>query len=152
MYTGNTDLAILLNKDAFEPDPMVFAFEGRLHKQRYVGHGTTHRARTAAPHLLFLAHRLLHSALCTSTMLWPRNVTLPLSSSSALHGYMEGAQRRLHSLEADFNISAFSTVGDVLSDHRIFSTWQFISVVTWRDARSRSREWHWVSHHVKASI
>ena len=25
-YTGNTDLAILINKDTFEPDPMVFAF------------------------------------------------------------------------------------------------------------------------------
>ena len=25
-YTGNTDLAILLNKDTFEPDPVVFAF------------------------------------------------------------------------------------------------------------------------------
>ena len=25
-YTGNTDLAILLNKDTFEPDPMVLAF------------------------------------------------------------------------------------------------------------------------------
>ena len=26
-YTGNTDLAILLNKDTFEPDPMVLAFK-----------------------------------------------------------------------------------------------------------------------------
>ena len=25
-HTGNTDLAILLNKDTFEPDPTVFAF------------------------------------------------------------------------------------------------------------------------------
>ena len=25
-HTGNTDLAILLNKDTFEPDPMVLAF------------------------------------------------------------------------------------------------------------------------------
>ena len=25
-YTGNTDIAILLNKDTFEPDPAVFAF------------------------------------------------------------------------------------------------------------------------------
>ena len=34
--TGNTDLAILLNKDTFEPDPMVLAFR-KLHKQRYLG-------------------------------------------------------------------------------------------------------------------
>ena len=27
-YTGNTDLAILLNKDTFEPNPAVFAFNG----------------------------------------------------------------------------------------------------------------------------
>ena len=26
-YTGNTELAILLNKDTFEPDPMVFALK-----------------------------------------------------------------------------------------------------------------------------
>ena len=26
-YTGNTDLAILLNKDTFEPDPAVYAFK-----------------------------------------------------------------------------------------------------------------------------
>ena len=26
-YTGNTDLAMLLNRDTFEPDPAVFAFE-----------------------------------------------------------------------------------------------------------------------------
>ena len=26
-YTGNTDLAILLNKDTFEPDPTVLTFK-----------------------------------------------------------------------------------------------------------------------------
>ena len=26
-YTGNTDIAILLNKDTFEPDPAVYAFK-----------------------------------------------------------------------------------------------------------------------------
>ena len=26
-YTGNTDLAILLNKDTFESDPIIFAFK-----------------------------------------------------------------------------------------------------------------------------
>ena len=35
--------------------------------------------------LLFLAHRRSHVALCTSTMLWRRNVTLPLTSYG---GYM----------------------------------------------------------------
>ena len=55
-HTGNTDLAILLNKDTFEPDPTVLAFRGELHKPKYVGHGATHRS------LHFLEHQLLHFA------------------------------------------------------------------------------------------
>ena len=55
-HTGNTDLAILLNKDTFEPDPTVLAFRGELHKPKYVGHGATHRS------LHFLEHQLLHLA------------------------------------------------------------------------------------------
>ena len=52
-YTGNTDLAILLNKDTFEPDPMVVAFMEELHKQRYLGHGPTHRSSTASTPFTF---------------------------------------------------------------------------------------------------
>ena len=33
-HTGNTDLAILLNKYTFEPDPMVLDLQGELHKSR----------------------------------------------------------------------------------------------------------------------
>ena len=64
--------------------------------------------------LLFLAHRRSHFALCTSTMLWSRNVTLPLISNGRLHGYME--KHNADFTGEDFNMSAFSTVGDVLSD------------------------------------
>ena len=66
-YTGNTDLAILLNKDTFEPDPMVFAF-----KEDSTSKGTWSMA------LHFLEHQRSHFALYTSTMSWPRNVMLPL--------------------------------------------------------------------------
>ena len=49
-YTGNTDLAILLNKDTFEPDPMVLAFKEDSTSKKYVGYGSTHRSRpTATP-------------------------------------------------------------------------------------------------------
>ena len=34
-YTGNTDLAILLNKDTFEPDPAVFAFNEATSKDTW---------------------------------------------------------------------------------------------------------------------
>ena len=76
-HTGNTDFAILLKKDTFEPDPMGFRLQGRLHKQRYAGHGPTHRSRPAAT-LHFLEHRRLHFALYTSAMPLLRNVTHPL--------------------------------------------------------------------------
>ena len=41
-YTDNTDLAILLNKDTFEPDPFITLIQGRLYEQEYLGHGTAH--------------------------------------------------------------------------------------------------------------
>ena len=69
-YTGNTDLAILLNKDTFEPDPLVFAFKEDTWSY------SSFEACCDALH--FLEHRRLHFALCTSTMSWPRNVMLPL--------------------------------------------------------------------------
>ena len=37
VYTDNMDLAVLLNKDTFEPDPTVLTIQGRLHEQKYVG-------------------------------------------------------------------------------------------------------------------
>ena len=43
-----------------------------------------------------------------------------------LHGYMK--QHNVDFIGGDFNMSAFSTVGDVFFGHRIFSTWQFVSV------------------------
>ena len=39
-------------------------------------------------------------------------------------------QHNVNFIGGDFNMSAFSTVGDVFSD-RIFSTRQFVSVGTW---------------------
>ena len=78
-YTDNMDLAILLNKDTFEPDPTV-SRSRPLHEQKYVGHGTTHRSSPAAQPVSFW-HTYSHSARYTFTMLWPRNASTELLSS-----------------------------------------------------------------------
>ena len=60
--------------------------------------------------LHFLEHRRSHFALYTSTMSWPRSVTL----LRCLHGHMK--QHNVDFIGGDFNMSAFSTVGHVFSD------------------------------------
>ena len=77
-YTGNRDLAILLNKDTFEPDPMVFAF-----KEDSTSKGTWCMVllivRALLRPLLTFRDADGYTLLCTHpTMSWPRNVTLPL--------------------------------------------------------------------------
>ena len=64
-YTDNTDLAILLNMDTFEPDPFVLSF----YEQKYLGHGATHCSRPASSSFSFwitYSHILLgtHSQRC----------------------------------------------------------------------------------------
>ena len=53
----------------------------------------------------------------------------PLSSSSAFYGYMR--EHNVDFIGGDFDMSAFSKVGDVFFGRRILSTWQFNSVGTW---------------------
>ena len=53
-YTGNTDLAILLNKDTFEPDPGVLTF-----KAESTSKGTWGMALLIVRGPLSLVHRLL---------------------------------------------------------------------------------------------
>ena len=73
-HTDNTDLDILLNKDTFEPDPTVLAFK------------EDSTSKSTGGILLLIVGGLLrrpslsgsHFAQYTSTMSWPRNVTLPL--------------------------------------------------------------------------
>ena len=54
--SGNTDFAILLNKDTFEPD-----LQGKLCKQKCVVYGPANRSRSAATPLL--EHRQLNFVL-----------------------------------------------------------------------------------------
>ena len=66
-HIGNTDLAFLLNKDTFEPDPTVLAFR-RAPQAKVLGAWFYSSFEHCCDALHFLEHRQLHFALCTSTM------------------------------------------------------------------------------------
>ena len=80
----HTDLAILLNKDTFEPEPIVLTFKadstskGTWGMVLLIFRGLLRRPS------LSLVHRLLLFARYTITMSWLRNVMHLLSSFSAL--------------------------------------------------------------------
>ena len=112
-HTANTDLAILLNKDTFEPDPMVLAFREKSTSKNSWGM------------VLLIVRALLRrpSLSGTSTVTFCsvhiHNVVAKKRDASTellqrLHGYMK--QHNVDFIVGDFNMSAFSTVGDVFSD------------------------------------
>ena len=112
-YTGNTDLAILLNKDTFEPDPMVLAFKedstskGTWGMVLLIVRGLLRRpSLSGTPTVAFCSvhiHNVVAKKRDASThLLW------------RLRGYMK--QHNVDFIGGDFNMSAFSTVGDVFSD------------------------------------
>ena len=112
-YTGNTDLAILLNRDTFEPDPMVFAFKedstskGTWGMVLLIVRGLLRRpSLSGTPTVTFCSvhiHNVVAKKRDASThLLW------------RLHGYMK--QHNVDFIGGDFNMSAFSTVGGVFSD------------------------------------
>ena len=110
---ANTDLAILLNKDIFEPDPVVFAFKedstskGTWDMVLLIIRGLLRRpSLSGTPKVTFCSvhiHNVVAKKRDASTDLLRR-----------LHGYME--QHSVDFIGGDFNMSAFSTVGDVFSD------------------------------------
>ena len=84
-YTGNTDLAILLNKDTFEPDPTVLSFrENSTSKGTWGMVLLIVRALLHRPH--FLGHQRSHFAQYTFTMSLPRSVMHPLIYFSGFTG------------------------------------------------------------------
>ena len=112
-FSGNTDLAILLNKDTFEPDPVVFAF-----KEDSTSKGTWSM-------VLLIVRGLLRRPSLSGTLtvticsVHIHNVVAEKRDASThllwrLHGYMK--QHNVDIIGCDFNMSAFSTVGDVFSD------------------------------------
>ena len=112
-YTGNTDLAILLNKDTFEPDPIVLTFKvdstskGTCCMVLLIVRGLLKRpSLSGSPTVTFCSvhiHNVVAKKRDASTELLQR-----------LHGYMR--QHNVDFIGGDFNMSAFSTVGDVFTD------------------------------------
>ena len=112
-YTGNTDLAILLNKDTFEPDRMVLAFKecstskGTWGMVLLIVRGLLRRPSLSGTPTVTLCSGHIHNVVAkkrddSTHLLW------------RLHGYMK--QHNVDFIGDDFNMSAFSTVGDVFSD------------------------------------
>ena len=112
-YTGNTDLAILLNKDTFEPDSMVFAFrESSTSKCTWGMVLLIVRALLRRPSLAGTPTITFCSVHIHNVVAKKRDAsTEPLQR---LHGYMK--QHNVDFIGSDFNMSALSTVGDVFSD------------------------------------
>ena len=112
-YTGNTDLAILLNKNTFEPDPVVFALKedstskGTWGMVLLIVRGLLRRpSLSGSPTVTFCPvhiHTVVAKKRDASTELLQR-----------LHGYMK--QHNVDFIGSDFNMSALSTIGDVFSD------------------------------------
>ena len=112
-HTGNTDLAILLNKDTFEPEAMVFALKedstskGTWGMVLLIVRGLLRRpSLSGTPTVTFCSvhiHNVVAKKRDASTNLLRR-----------LHGYM--LQHSVDFIGGDFNMSTLSTVGDVFSD------------------------------------
>ena len=111
-FTGNTDLAILLNKDTFEPDPIVLTFKvdstsrGTWGMILLIVRGFLRRPSiTGSPTVTFCSvhiHNVVAKKRDASTELLQR-----------LHGYMR--EHNVDFIDGDFNMSAFSMVSDVFT-------------------------------------
>ena len=112
-YTDNTDLAILLNKDTFEPDPFVISFKVESTSKNTWGM------------VLLIVRALLRrrsisgSPAVTFCSAHVHNVVAKKRDASTellqfLHSKM--LEYKVDFIGGDFNMSAFSTVSDVFSD------------------------------------
>ena len=111
--TGNTDLAILLNKDTFEPDPVVFTYKvdstskGTWGMVLLIVRGLLRRpSLSGTPTVTFCSvhiHHVVAKKRDASTDLLRR-----------LQCYMK--QHNVDFIGGDSNMSAYSTVGEVFSD------------------------------------
>ena len=112
-YTDNMDLAILLNKDTFEPDPTVLTFKADSTSKNTWGmvllivRGLLRRpSLSGTPTVTFCSvhiHNVVAKKRDASTELF-----------QFLHAKM--LEHNVDFIGGDFNMSAFSTVSDVFSD------------------------------------
>ena len=130
-FTDSTDLAILLNKDTFEPDPKVNSFKADSTSKGTWGmillivRGFLRRPSiTGSPTETFCSvhiHNVVAEKRDASTDLLQR-----------LHGYM--CEYNVDFIGGDFNMSAFSTIGDVFTDQEFSAPGNLIlwDLVHWK--------------------
>ena len=112
-YTGNTDLAILLNKDTFEPEPIVNTFKadstskGTWGMVLLIVRGLLRRPSLSGSSTVTFCSVHIHNVVARK-----RDASTELLQ--CLHGKMR--EHNVDFIGGDFNRSAFSTVGDVFSD------------------------------------
>ena len=112
-FTGNTDLAVLLNKDTFESDPTVLTLKvdstskGTWGMILLIVRGLLRRpSLTGSPTVTFCSVRI-HNVVAKK-----RDASTDLLQR--LKGHMR--EHNVDFIGGDFNMSAFSTVGDVFTD------------------------------------
>ena len=112
-YTDNTDLAILLNKDTVEPDPIVLTFKADSTSKNTWGmvllivRALLRRPSLSGTHTVTFCSVHIHNV-----------VVKKRDASTELLQFLH-AKMREHNVDiigGDFNMSAFSTVSDVFSD------------------------------------
>ena len=112
-YTDNTDLAILLNKDTFEPDPFVTSFRvDSTSKNTWGMVLLIVRAMLRRPSLSGSPTVTFCSAHIHNVVAKKRDASTELLQF--LHSKM--LEYKVDFIGGDFNMSAFSTVSDVFSD------------------------------------
>ena len=112
-YTDNTDLAILLNKDTFEPDPFVTSFKvDSTSKNTWGMVLLIVRALLRRPSLSGSPTVTFCSAHIHNVVAKKRDASTELLQF--LHSKM--LEYKVDFIGGDFNMSAFSTVSDVFSD------------------------------------
>ena len=112
-YTDNTDLAILLNKDTFEPDPFVISFKvDSTSKNTWGMVLLIVRAMLRRPSISRSTTVTFCSAHIHNVVAKKRDASTELLQF--LHSKM--LEYKVDFIGGDFNMSAFSTVRDVFSD------------------------------------
>ena len=112
-YTGNTDLAFLLNKDTFEPDPKVLTFKadstskGTWGMVLLIVRGLLRRPSLSGSSTVTFCSVQIHNVVAKK-----RDASTELLQR--LYGYMR--EHNVDFIGGDFNMSAISTVGDVFTD------------------------------------
>ena len=111
-YTGNTDLAILLNKDTFELDPVVLTFKvdstskGTWSMILLIVRGLLRRPSLSGSPTVTLCSVHIHNVVAKKRD----------ASSELLQRLQQMREHNVDFIGGDFNMSAFSTVGDVFTD------------------------------------